>query len=78
MAVKKKIDYETAAKRLEEIVAHLERNPATLEEAVNLYKEGKEMLEICQERLKAAEGEIKKFTEEGLKDMKVEEEAPWN
>ncbi len=78
MAVKKKIDYETASKRLEEIVTTLERNPSTLEEAVNLYKEGKEMLDICQERLNAAEGEVKKYTKDGLVDIVTEEAAPWN
>lgn len=64
MAIKKKVDFEVAMKRLEEIVSILERTPSSLDEAVALYKEGKEMLEICQEKLKVAEGEIMKFNGE--------------
>jgi len=69
MAVKKKVEFEVAVKRLDEIVSLLERNPASLDEAVSLYKEGKEMLEICQERLEKAEGEILKYSNENVVAM---------
>lgn len=65
MAVKKKVDFEVAVKRLDEIVSLLERNPSSLDEAVALYKEGKEMLGICQEKLEKAEGEILKYSGNG-------------
>ena len=65
MAIKKKVDFEVAVKRLDEIVSLLERNPSSLDEAVALYKEGKEMLEICQEKLEKAEGEILKYSGNG-------------
>ena len=69
MAVKKKVEFEVAVKRLDEIVSLLERNPASLDEAVSLYKEGKEMLGICQERLEKAEGEILKYSNENVVAM---------
>lgn len=77
MAVKKKVEFEVAVKRLDEIVSLLERNPASLDEAVSLYKEGKEMLEICQEKLEKAEGEILKYSNENvvkLKDKSITDE----
>ena len=74
MAVKKKaegkVEFEAAVKRLDEIVALLERNPSSLDEAVTLYKEGKEMLGICQEKLEKAEGEILKYSADGLVEIK--------
>ena len=74
MAVKKKeegkIGFEAAAKRLDEIVTLLERNPSSLDEAVALYKEGKEMLGICQEKLEKAEGEILKYSADGIVEIK--------
>ncbi len=72
MATKKKLEFEAAMKRLEEIVSLLERNPSSLDEAVNLYKEGKEMLGICREKLEKAEGEIWKFSNGQLVDMKAD------
>ena len=74
MAVKKKVEekveFEAAVKRLDEIVALLERNPSSLDEAVALYKEGKEMLGICQEKLEKAEGEILKYSADGIVAIK--------
>ena len=42
MARKKKT-YEEAAERLEEIVEKLENSDVSLEESINLYKEGMEL-----------------------------------
>ena len=68
--VENKVEFEAAVKRLDEIVALLERNPSSLDEAVSLYKEGKEMLGICQEKLEKAEGEILKYSADGIVAIK--------
>lgn len=53
---KKKITFEDAMTRLEEIVERLETEEVPLEEAVKLYQEGLSLSAICKEKLAAAEG----------------------
>lgn len=55
---KKKVSYEEAVTRLEEIVEQLETDEVLLEEAVKLYQEGLKLAAICKERLAAAEGSV--------------------
>ena len=55
---KKKKSYEEAAARLEEIVEMLENNNVSLEESINLYKEGMELSLICREKLDTAQKEV--------------------
>ena len=55
---KKKITFEDAMTRLEEIVERLETEEVPLEEALKLYQEGLSLSAICKEKLAAAEGSI--------------------
>lgn len=55
---KKKITYEEAVERLEEIVEKLEQEEIALDEAVAFYKEGLTLTSFCREKLAKAEGEI--------------------
>ena len=55
---KKKLNFEEAMARLEEIVTQLEEEEVPLETAVKLYKEGLGLSGQCKEKLTAAEGEI--------------------
>lgn len=55
---KKKVTFEEAMTRLEEIVDRLEREEVPLEEAVKLYQEGLSLSAVCKEKLAAAEGSI--------------------
>ncbi len=57
MARKKKT-YEEAAERLEEIVEKLENSDVSLEESINLYKEGMELTLLCRQKLEAARQEV--------------------
>ncbi len=50
--------YETAIKRLEEIVAALEKGGASLEESVKLFEEGASLAAFCNKALKEAELKI--------------------
>lgn len=67
------LSYEDAVKRLEEIVNLLEQREASLEESLDLFKEGMALSKICEQKLAAMEEEISKLqlTSEG----KIEEKA---
>ena len=60
--------FETAMKRLEEIVAILEGGNCTLDESLKLFEEGTKLTAFCNESLKAAEQKITQLTsaEEGV------------
>ena len=56
--VKKKISFEEAMESLEEIIYKLEEGNVSLEESIELYKNGSEYAEICRKKLADAEGKI--------------------
>jgi exodeoxyribonuclease VII small subunit len=58
--------FEDAMKRLEEIVARLEKGELTLEESLALYEEGVMLSRHCHAKLEEAEGKIAML----LKDAK--------
>ncbi|MDZ7269976.1 MAG: exodeoxyribonuclease VII small subunit [candidate division KSB1 bacterium] len=51
--------FESAMRRLEEIVQILERGESTLEESLRLFEEGTELAKFCQARLNEAEAKLK-------------------
>ncbi|MBQ1448030.1 MAG: exodeoxyribonuclease VII small subunit [Erysipelotrichaceae bacterium] len=53
--------YQREMKRLEEIIALLEKNEIDLDEALNLYKEAKEITKTLTARLSEVEKEIKEI-----------------
>ena len=59
------MQYETAIKRLEEIVALLEKGGQTLDESVKLFEEGASLAAFCNKALKDAELKITKLTGTG-------------
>lgn len=59
----KKITFENAFQRLEEITLKLEDNSVGLETSVELYKEGMDLLKICSGKLSEAEKTIYKLTQ---------------
>lgn len=58
MAVKK-MSFEKAMSRIEEIVNVLENEEVSLEKSIQLFKEGTELSYLCDERLVEAENQIK-------------------
>ncbi|MCD7722377.1 MAG: exodeoxyribonuclease VII small subunit [Clostridiales bacterium] len=50
--------YETAVKRLEEIVALLENGEASLDESMKLFEEGVALADFCGKKLAAAKQKI--------------------
>ncbi|MFP4001667.1 MAG: exodeoxyribonuclease VII small subunit [Thermoplasmata archaeon] len=65
------LGFEQALERLERINKKLERKKVPLERAIDLYQQGMELIEYCDERLDEAEGKIEKMTKE-RKDIDVE------
>lgn len=47
--------FENSIKKLEEIVSKLENNETTLEESIEIYKEGVTLLGNCRKQLENAE-----------------------
>jgi exodeoxyribonuclease VII small subunit len=58
MATNASGEFETALKRLEEIVAKLEGDGIGLDESVALFKEGKRLAQQCEQLLKDAQSAI--------------------
>ena len=58
----KKLSFEQAMTRLEEIVTAMERGEAPLEESLALFAEGTELLKQCSGLLDKAEQQVTKLT----------------
>ena len=71
------LSFEEAIVNLEQIVEEMEEGKLPLNEALEKFKDGKELSEICGKMLKEAELHIKELVEtEGgveLKEFKLEE-----
>lgn len=57
----KKVTFESALQRLEEIVDSLEKGEVSLEDAISLFEEGIKTAKICKETLESAEKKIKQL-----------------
>ena len=72
MAAKKKLVFEDAMSRLEEIISLLERGDAPLEQAMALFEEGAKLLRECTRQLDEAEQRVTLLT--AGKDGEIVEE----
>lgn len=61
----KKLDFEQAMARLEEIVTILERGEAPLEQSLALFEEGSKLLRQCTGLLDKAEQKVSKLASAG-------------
>jgi exodeoxyribonuclease VII small subunit len=57
-AGRKKLTFEEAVKRLEEIVVEMEKEDMPLEKSIKLFQEGMELAGICNLKLDEAERKI--------------------
>ncbi|MGH9534867.1 MAG: exodeoxyribonuclease VII small subunit [Terriglobales bacterium] len=60
-----KRSYEDCVRRLDEIVAQLERADLPLEESVRLFEEGMALSQECRRQLDEAEGRIEMLVKRG-------------
>lgn len=61
----KKLSFEQAMERLEEIVTTMERGEAPLEESLALFSEGAKLVKQCAGMLDKAEQQVTKLTKSG-------------
>lgn len=54
----KKMNFEQSLKRLDEIVASLERGDASLDESLALFEEGTALIKSCGKQLDSAEQKV--------------------
>ncbi len=59
----KKMTFEAALSRLNEIVEKMENGDAPLDESLKLFEEGSELASFCYKKLSSAEQKIKTITE---------------
>ena len=57
------MNFETALKELETIVARLEQGDVDLEDSIVLYERGQALKAHCEARLKSAEGRLEKIVQ---------------
>ena len=68
----KKINFENALKRLEQIVQRLESGDLSLDESLKLFEEGVELSRLCTKKLSEAETKVEKLVKLGEKEFKTE------
>ncbi|MDP2815011.1 MAG: exodeoxyribonuclease VII small subunit [Erysipelotrichaceae bacterium] len=56
-----KLTFDQAMKRLNEIVAALDKNELELEKAITLFEEGLQLVTFCEGKLKGFEGKIEQL-----------------
>ncbi len=69
----KTVKFEEAFNRLEEIARQLEGGELALEESLALYEEGMKLIELCSQKLDAAEKKILKLSKSGEGSFRTEE-----
>ncbi len=62
---KKKMTFEEALKRMEDIVDTLENEEVALDKSIKLYKEGMELSFLCRDMLSSAEKEVMMLSRSG-------------
>ncbi|MBN2583575.1 MAG: exodeoxyribonuclease VII small subunit [Planctomycetes bacterium] len=65
MAKQPKQNFEANIKRLEQIVAGLEKGDVELDKSLKLYEEGAKLIELCRKQLAEAETRIEKIRPKG-------------
>jgi exodeoxyribonuclease VII small subunit len=68
---KKELRFEEALERLNEVVAQLESETVSLDRSLELFAEGKRLVEFCQDQLAEAEDKVKTLikTPEGFEEQ---------
>lgn len=71
-----KLTFEEAMQKIEEVVSKLENGGATLDETVELYKQGTELSVLCNKMIDEAEQKIKVLakTKNGLEEKDFDNE----
>jgi exodeoxyribonuclease VII small subunit len=71
--MKKNIKFESAFKRLEEIVEKLETGNIELDESIKVFEEGNALVKLCLEKLNKAEQKIKQISEDSDGNIELQD-----
>lgn len=71
--VRKNMTYETAIKRLEEIVTSLESGELPLDKSLKLYEEATELSAFCKKYLDDAEGKLTILSKSETREVNEDE-----
>ena len=71
----KGIRFETALEELERIVQEMERGQLPLEESIQAYRRGSDLLRHCHKQLANAEHQIRIFEKGELRDANLDTET---
>jgi exodeoxyribonuclease VII small subunit len=66
--------FETALAELEDIVSSMESGDMPLEQSLNAYRRGAELLQYCQAQLQSAQQQVKILEENTLKNFASDED----
>ena len=69
----KKLEFEGAMVRLQEVVSQLEQGNSSLNEAVTLFEEGTNLVKQCTTALTKAEQKVEKLLGDGKKKIAPQE-----
>jgi exodeoxyribonuclease VII small subunit len=69
-------DFQVALDRLKEVAAELESGELPLEEAMERYREGLDLIEFCEDRLEEAELLVEEIDDRGETPETHEKESP--
>ncbi|MHB2148922.1 exodeoxyribonuclease VII small subunit [Calditrichota bacterium LG25] len=61
----KKMTFEEALARLEEIVGKLESGEISLDKSIKAFEEGQKLVQFCLQKLNEAETKVKKLSQDG-------------
>lgn len=64
MGNEKSVKLKEAFAKLDEIITEMQNAELTLEDTFRLYKQGIELVQVCEDRIEKVESEIKTITEE--------------
>jgi len=73
---RKKMTFEQALERIEEIVSQIEDGSVPLEESIDKYAEGTKLIDYCRTVLGAAEKKIQLLTKAGGQELQPVGELP--
>ncbi|NOX89786.1 MAG: exodeoxyribonuclease VII small subunit [Calditrichaeota bacterium] len=69
----KKLTFEQALEKLEQIVSRLESGEISLDKSIDAFEEGQQLVQFCLKKLNEAEKKVKKLTRDSEGNFNLSE-----